>query len=68
MNETKFPRVGTGKVGTKICASRFQTLSPTFILRQDGESDQLFFGQDRIELLCAALKKEYFGPASAWKK
>ena len=42
--------------------------APTFIVRQDGSPDKMFFGQDRIELLCAAVNKKYYGPALAGKK
>ena len=42
--------------------------APTFILRQEGNQDKMFFGQDRIELLCAAINKKYYGPALAGKK
>jgi len=37
--------------------------APSYILRQEGKDDQLFFGQDRIELLCAELDAPYYGPA-----
>merc|ERR1712227_657558 len=37
--------------------------APTFIIREEGEDDKMFFGQDRIELLCSEIGKEYYGPA-----
>jgi len=41
--------------------------APTFIVREEGKDDQMFFGQDRIELLCAELNKPYYGPALGGK-
>jgi len=37
--------------------------APSYILRQEGHDDMLFFGQDRIELLCAELNVPYYGAA-----
>ena len=52
--------------------------APSFIVRQDGHDDKLFFGQgepypvshhdsypylDRIEILCNELGVPYYGPA-----
>jgi len=41
--------------------------APSFIIRQDGEDDKMFFGQDRIELLCHELKMPYHGAAKEGK-
>ena len=42
--------------------------APTFIIREEGEDDKMFFGQDRIELLCSEIGKEYYGPALTGRK
>jgi len=42
--------------------------APSFIVRQDGHDDVMFFGQDRIELLCDHLGVQYHGAAIAGKK
>ncbi|CAG5083525.1 Oidioi.mRNA.OKI2018_I69.PAR.g10399.t1.cds [Oikopleura dioica] len=41
--------------------------APSFIVRQEGEEDKMFFGQDRIELLCHELNLPYHGAAKEGK-
>ena len=89
-NEAKefLKMAGAKEVKNKLKANTEEALdagcfgAPSFIIRQDGEDDKMFFGQgiikslvfllialllDRIELLCHELKLPYHGAAKEGK-